>query len=252
VTPSVIWILRTRVIRPPIIVNIDTDVHPVIFRSGDLECCYHRDIFMEGWASGRGASCCHHRHQLSHWERIPQAVSGTIASALRHETWTASQGRITLLCAPDSPFAGEDPQIYPQGSMRLGTTVHPVEGPFDLDFVCQLAVHYRPENPMVLLDRLFAFFKASDRYKGMAERKNRCVRIVYADDFYMDILPACRDHVACETCIQVPDRELRCWKSSNPIGYAACFEQKSRYRMYKFAAARDMQPLPGLEATEEK
>lgn len=158
----------------------------------------------------------------------------------------------SLLCAPGSPFVDEDPQIYPQGSMRLGTTVHPVDGPFDLDFVCQLSVPYRPENPMELLDRLYSFFKTSDRYKNMVERKNRCIRIVYADDFYMDILPACMDRGTCRTCVQVPDRALRCWKASNPIGYAEWFHQKSQYRMYKFAAARDMQPLPGLEATEEK
>jgi len=44
------------------------------------------------------------------------------------------------------------------------------------------------------------------------------------------------------------------WKGSNPLGYAAWFHKKSQYRMYKFSAieARDMQPLPALQATEEK
>lgn len=158
-----------------------------------------------------------------------------------------------MLCATGSPFASEDPSIYPQGSMRLGTTVHPIDGPFDLDFVCQLSVPYRPENPMELLDRLFAFFKASDRYKDKAERKNRCVRLIYADDFYMDILPACCDRAGGETCIQVPDRGSKGWKASDPKKYADWFQDKSQYRMYKFAAMREaVQPLPGLEATEEK
>lgn len=157
----------------------------------------------------------------------------------------------SFLCAAGSPFREEEPEIYPQGSMRLGTTVKPVDGPFDLDFVCQLSLSYRPLHPMELLDRLFAFFSASDRYKGMVEKKNRCVRLVYADDFYMDILPACRDAV-CRTCIQVPDREAKGWKGSNPIGYAEWFRQRSRYRLYKFAAARDMHPLPAFEAADEK
>ncbi|HTC50121.1 MAG TPA: nucleotidyltransferase [Candidatus Aquilonibacter sp.] len=157
------------------------------------------------------------------------------------------------LCAPGSPFAFEDPTIYPQGSMRLGTTVHPIDGPFDLDFVCQLSVPYRPANPMELLERLFSFFKANDVYKDMVERMNRCVRLNYADDFYMDILPACTDKASGETCIQVPDRTLKCWKGSDPKKYAAWFEQRSQYRMYKIAAARDaVQPLPDLEGTVEK
>jgi hypothetical protein len=158
-----------------------------------------------------------------------------------------------ILCAPGSPFALDDPSIYPQGSMRLGTTVHPIDGPFDLDFVCQLSVHYRPENPMELLDKLFRFFEASDRYKNMVERLNRCVRIVYADEFYMDILPACCDRASGPTCIQVPDRDSRGWKASDPKAYAEWFHRRSQHRMYKFAEARaDIQPLPRLEAAEEK
>jgi hypothetical protein len=157
-----------------------------------------------------------------------------------------------LLRAPGSPFAGQDPEVYPQGSMRLGTTVRPLDGPFDLDFVCQLSLPYFSVDPMALLNQLFTFFKANERYKDMVERKNRCVRLNYADDFYMDILPACRDTAAGLTCIRVPDRAMKGWKGSNPIGYVDWFQQRSRYRMYKFAAARDMQPLPDLEATEEK
>ena len=159
-----------------------------------------------------------------------------------------------LLSSPGSPFAEDDPDIYPQGSMRLGTTVKPVDGPFDLDFVLQLSVPYHHENPMELLDQLFKFFKASERYKEMTQKKNRCIRITYADEFYMDILPACRDIGACATCIQVPDVAAVDWKGSNPIGYASWFQKRSQFRMYKFAAAeaRDMQPLPALQATEEK
>jgi len=158
-----------------------------------------------------------------------------------------------MLCQPGSPFASQDPTIYPQGSMRLGTTVHPIDGPFDLDFVCQLSVPYRPENPMEVLDNLFTFFKGSDRYKDMVEKKNRCVRVIYADDFYMDILPACRDSGSGPTRIQVPDRGSHGWKPSDPIAYADWFRRKSQHRMYKFAGARaDVEPLPGLEATEEK
>jgi len=165
----------------------------------------------------------------------------------RYKTITAK------LCAPGSPFASEDPSIYPQGSMRLGTTVHPIDGPFDLDFVCQLSVPYRPQNPMALLDRLVAFFKANDLYKDMVQRMNRCARLIYADDFYMDILPACSDHAAGQTCIQVPDRDSKGWKASDPKKYAEWFELRSQYRMYKVAAARDaVQPLPALEGTEEK
>ena len=42
-----------------------------------------------------------------------------------------------------SPFRLLGPRIYPQGSMALGTTVKPVEGPHDLDFVSQTLALFR-------------------------------------------------------------------------------------------------------------
>lgn len=37
-----------------------------------------------------------------------------------------------------SPFQFLRPRIFPQGSMALGTTCKPVDGPHDLDFVLQI------------------------------------------------------------------------------------------------------------------
>jgi len=160
-----------------------------------------------------------------------------------------------LLCQPGSPFHTLQPDIYPQGSMRLQTTVMPTSGPFDLDFVCQLSLDPQRTSAVLVLDALFNFLKSHGTYKDMVERKNRCVRIVYKDDFYMDILPACRDTAACVTCIQVPDRELADWTFSNPKGYALWFEHQSQQRRYTFDAAlmtKAQDPLPALQSTEEK
>src|SRR4051812_9274891 len=43
---------------------------------------------------------------------------------------------------PDSPLHSYDPQIFPQGSFRLGTVVRPIfhEDEYDIDLVCQLAI----------------------------------------------------------------------------------------------------------------
>src|ERR1035437_2611928 len=56
-----------------------------------------------------------------------------------------------FLESESSPFRSERPSIYSQGSMRLGTTVKPVTGPHDLDFVMELSRDYRQVNPMGLL-----------------------------------------------------------------------------------------------------
>src|ERR1700738_133380 len=56
-----------------------------------------------------------------------------------------------LLESEGSPFRQYRPKIYPQGSMELGTTVKPPEGPHDLDFVCELSLSHELVHPMRLI-----------------------------------------------------------------------------------------------------
>jgi hypothetical protein len=61
-------------------------------------------------------------------------------------------------------------------------------------------------------------------YAEMSEPKNRCIRIKYADQYHIDITP-CVPNAAAEHAIHVPDRELKCWKPSNPQLYAKLLEE---------------------------
>lgn len=160
----------------------------------------------------------------------------------------------------NTSFGHIDSNLYPQGSMRLGTTVKPLDGPHDLDFVSEFNVSHTLVNPMGLLNEMHRMFKQHGVYGGMVELKNRCVRIVYTDEFYLDILPACRDFGNGGACIKVPDRDTRNWTSSNPVGYAAWFGratrqvivQRSEGRVHIMDKAASVQPIPNLEAAEEK
>jgi len=70
-------------------------------------------------------------------------------SATRHEQ--AVQRYETLgevLERGGSPFRLLGPKIYPQGSMALGTSVKPAEGPHALDFVLQLSLLHQQVDPM--------------------------------------------------------------------------------------------------------
>jgi hypothetical protein len=156
-----------------------------------------------------------------------------------------------VLEADGSPLSPFRPRIYPQGSMRLGTTVRPITGPHDLDFVCELSLSHALVEPIKLLQALHSHLKQHGTYRDMVSLKKRCVRITYANEFYMDLLPACQDHDAGGTCIQVPDRDTRSWKPSDPIGYAKWFKGKSTPAVRKFAAD-SAEPLPALQAVEDK
>jgi hypothetical protein len=142
------------------------------------------------------------------------------------------------------------PAIYSQGSFRIGTTVKPREREeYDVDLVCELQVDPRLiSSPVLLLDLIEARLRQHGDYKTRIERKNRCIRVVYARDFYLDILPGCPDPNGHGTCLVVPDREASCWKPSNPKGYAEWFESIAGKRMVKAA----LEPLPTFEYGEVK
>jgi hypothetical protein len=148
-----------------------------------------------------------------------------------------------------SPFRQFRPDIYPQGSMALGTTVQPIKGPHDLDFVLELSNYLR--GPMHLITELHEFLRMHGVYGPMTRLKNRCVRIEYADDFYMDVLPACRNATAVGTCIKVPDCALQGWSDSNPRGYIKWFKEQSGKRFVERLLEK-AEPIPDQQAVAEK
>ncbi len=150
-----------------------------------------------------------------------------------------------------SPLAIYEPEIYPQGSMLLGTTVRPqgrIE--YDLDLVCQL--HWcANQPPMTIYDWVHDRIADHETYAAMLEKLKRCVRLNYAGDFHMDILPACPNDQIGNGSIVVPDCKLVCWMHTNPKGFAAWFfeqcrrqESDERRVMLKDSVAPIPSPIP--------
>lgn len=118
--------------------------------------------------------------------------------------------------------------IYPQGSIVLGTTVKPLAGDeHDVDTVALLA-HGTPQDPPAHVKQLIGRrLGTNGRYAPILEEKRRCWRLNYANEFHMDITPAVRNP-DCEMGGElVPDKELRCWKPTNPRGYRSQFERRA-------------------------
>lgn len=160
---------------------------------------------------------------------------GAVADWLGHDT---------------SPLSHLDPTIFPQGSARVGTTVQPIGGDeHDVDLVLLLRT---PETDAMRLYRAVESRLAEhDTYAALLERKNRCLRLVYAGEFHLDILPARPDDEGPDTWIVVPDRELQNWSPSAPEGHARWFEQQA-YAVYEPYEERDVEPLPEPEDADEK
>ncbi len=132
------------------------------------------------------------------------------------------------LADPSSELYQYGPDIYPQGSFSIRTTVKPLgQDEFDLDLVCQLNISNNSSQAAVkeLVGRCL---RRDAKYRDILEPMNRCWRLNYKSSFHMDILPAIPDPNRTRPSILVPDRELREWKESNPAGYAVWFEDQAK------------------------
>lgn len=144
--------------------------------------------------------------------------------------------------------------IYLQGSTALGTAVRPIHSlEHDVDLVAFLADGSTGSHPAVIKTVIGDRLKAHATYAKLLEEKKRCWRLVYANEFHLDITPS----IPNEHCRQggelVPDRALREWKESNPKGYRAAFQRRAALvpalRLAKVidehAAARaEIEPFP--------
>ena len=91
-----------------------------------------------------------------------------------------------------------DPQVYSQGSFRLGTVIKPEDedGQYDIDSVCELAALKKDQLTQYALKELLrveieAYRTAQAMVKPLGEGR-RCWTLEYADgaQFHMDIVPA--------------------------------------------------------------
>ncbi len=117
--------------------------------------------------------------------------------------------------------------VYPHGSVRILTTVKPIsKDEFDLDIAIHLTSLLGTSTPSKIYVELKRRLEEHATYKEMMETKNRCIRLNYAGDFHMDILPGIQEFEWDDNRLKVPDKELGTWVSSNPRGYANWFMER--------------------------
>lgn len=136
----------------------------------------------------------------------------------------------TILSASDDPIL-QDAHIFPQGSMRLKTTIKPVsDAPADLGTIDADAIVWLPNARGVsadtVLEAIEKRFQEGSRVHEDIQPLRRGVRVVYADQspgFHIDVTPArarsWNDETHGHGMLEVPDRETG-WKASSPIPYA--------------------------------
>lgn len=127
-------------------------------------------------------------------------------------------------------FKGVELNMYAQGSFRLKTTVKPLgEEEYDLDFVVEISANTAGAmSPNELYNHIYRILSKDGIHNEMLEKKARCIRVNYANDFHLDIMPG-KQIKSGKHEILVPDKELMQWyHHSNPIDYADWFEEQAR------------------------
>src|SRR3954452_17435299 len=126
----------------------------------------------------------------------------------------------------DSLLAGA--WIYVHGSVALGTTTKPLaKAEFDVDLVCHIPHGTPATHPAAFKKVVGDRLKDHDTYIRLLEEMRRCWRLNYAGEFHMDITPSIPNPNCRLGGELVPDKELRRWKATNPIGYRKLFEQRA-------------------------
>lgn len=152
------------------------------------------------------------------------------------------------LAAPGSSLRPFDPQLFPQGSVAIGTTVKPVgRDDHDVDSVVLLRWTF---GPMALYGLVCDRLKEHSYYRAILEPKKRCLRLNYEGDIHLDVLPARPRRQPPATGLLVPDQELEDWSPSDPRGFIHWFKAISR-RPYD-EIRLDVEPLPEIEDADAK
>ncbi len=152
------------------------------------------------------------------------------------------------LADPHSALQRFNPQVFPQGSVAIGTTTKPV-GREDHD-VDSVALLHGSFDAMELYELVHDRLREHADYRRILEPKKRCLRLNYAGDIHLDVLPAQPRRWITETGLLVPDRELQDWSPSDPKGFIAWFGHISRrpYREIRLG----VEPLPEPEDADAK
>jgi len=146
----------------------------------------------------------------------------------RVERIQAAAGRLAVYCNSNTGIRQYAPYLFFQGSYVNGTAVRPADpkGEYDVDIVVLMSLPNAGAG--TVLDWFAERLREDADYRlRVLPSKDKCVRLRYAGDFHVDVVPAHRMTNNDEP-IQIPSRRHG-WLSSHPRGFTAwCKGQEAR------------------------
>ncbi len=150
-------------------------------------------------------------------------------------------GSVATWLAEGEYQSGSQPEIYLQGSFRLGTVVKPYrdgkDAGFDIDQVFELSQRNATISARGLKDDVGKRLKSHSDYNRMLDEEGkRCWTLLYASEenrpgFHIDVLPSAIGRGGIEGEIDITDKSAADyeWARSNPKGYYSWFRSKNPF-----------------------
>ena len=113
-----------------------------------------------------------------------------------------------------------------QGSWAHRTIIDPVgeNDEFDADFLLHLTpAEEWEDNPREYIREVRAAFKRSTTYSTMLQRKNRCVRIQYANSCHVDVVPCITLDDGTQVIMTFHENEF---EETNPLGFTDWMKER--------------------------
>lgn len=122
-------------------------------------------------------------------------------------------------------FAENFIDILPQGSYAHRTIINPVRpnDEFDADLLLEMN-EVEGWEAKDYVQELYTVFRDSSTYRPMVSRHDRCIRIDYANEFHIDLVPYMERHDAHYITNRAEDR----FELTNPEGYNEWLDERNR------------------------
>jgi Second Messenger Oligonucleotide or Dinucleotide Synthetase domain len=129
----------------------------------------------------------------------------------------------------DDNFASMIRRFVPQGSWAQRTIIKPQPGyEFDADILIEMKQKRKwAEDPKQYLLALHDALRAAPRYRSRLELKTRCVRVVYAGDCHVDLVPYVHTSGWFERH-EIVNRAGNSFEEVNPSGFTEWMRSRDR------------------------
>src|SRR5690606_10555656 len=136
-------------------------------------------------------------------------------------------GSITEALKSSDSLDGKVEAILPQGSWAHQTIIRPGQGlEFDADFLVQIQEDQEWETkPSRYSAAVWEALSQHSTYGEMTTRKDRCIRVTYANDCHIDVVPYVELSSGRQVIVNRPADQF---EDTNPVGFTDWLDEKDR------------------------